>query len=983
MSNQYPQFYQQQAAPYPPTTSAYPQQFTRPSSQQIPHDPRAYQGHHRAQSQAYPPSSYPNAHQQLYGYAPVQSQIPSSGHQLPQPPTHVVHQPQAVGSHPIPAPSPQYPPHPVSAPAGFPIQFSPTSPNATTPFRRPLPTPGVSSHPPSSHFDRSPLPTPGPTPAPASPPSRRQPPTSPSSVTSSSHPRTPAPGSPPSPSTNRRPLPNPQPRSTNAQSLDGGVRSPSPVKDAIKAFSALQGAATDGRPSSPTKFVPYWKRNLPAPNSDRATIGAAPRGWNAGAQNAQSAQSSETTLRDRSQSLNSGRPLPASPSQPPDISGVNFASASTPRALPDPTTPPAIRGGPRPRSPTKPNGHTTSPQKAPVGGSSRRAESPTKSFLTMGPLSPDPSDEDEEVSNPAEKPQYGIRDLPTRSRSIIDHNNARHARTPASIDREEEATRNRPARSATLPQPPLPPPPTQSRHRTTQSVTLRSAFSTPGASTSRAPPASTPTSPSAWPSGLPPLPRAPTSGGSQFSTASSSRYNGREREYVNLDDAPPPSLRRSPSPSASIRTAGPSKPPTFHSAQGNAAGPSRRDNASNPPSPKKFTSPLPQVPSMPPLNFSIPGLPVTSSRVPSPDRQSVRRNASPERQKRNPSPERGRQVPPPLHMKSPSPERRQPFVAPERAEPPPMAAPVPSVPMISFTDTGGSFAEQFGNEWGGPSISVSEPDAPQISINVSEPSDQGPQISMAGPSTQPQQPRRHMPGNPPPPLPRNGAEGGRPSGTVRRGGGMACGGCGGPIVGRIVSAMNARWHPGCFRCSDCDTLLEYVSSYEHEGRPYCHFDYHERFAPRCYHCKTAIVDERFITLDDVELGKRTYHEQHFFCSECGDPFLAPAIPRASGGGELTFKGDGEFEDDDVGFTVYKGYPYCEACHVRLRSPKCKKCKKNIRDGMQAVEALGGKWHYECFACTGCDKPFEDPSFFLRDKKPFCESCFSIILKSEM
>ena len=58
-----------------------------------------------------------------------------------------------------------------------------------------------------------------------------------------------------------------------------------------------------------------------------------------------------------------------------------------------------------------------------------------------------------------------------------------------------------------------------------------------------------------------------------------------------------------------------------------------------------------------------------------------------------------------------------------------------------------------------------------------------------------------------------------------------------------------------------------------------------------------------------------------------------------------------FEDADVGFTVYKGHPYCENCHVRLRMPKCKKCKKSIRDGMRAVEALGGKWCWECFVCT--------------------------------
>ncbi|KAJ3508116.1 hypothetical protein NLJ89_g5932 [Agrocybe chaxingu] len=84
-------------------------------------------------------------------------------------------------------------------------------------------------------------------------------------------------------------------------------------------------------------------------------------------------------------------------------------------------------------------------------------------------------------------------------------------------------------------------------------------------------------------------------------------------------------------------------------------------------------------------------------------------------------------------------------------------------------------------------------------------------------------------------------------------------------------------------------LLEHVSSYEHDGRPYCHLDYHENFAPRCYSCKTAIIEEQFISLDDPALGKRTYHTQHFFCAECGDPFLDPSTQLAtdSNGGQLT------------------------------------------------------------------------------------------------
>lgn len=290
--------------------------------------------------------------------------------------------------------------------------------------------------------------------------------------------------------------------------------------------------------------------------------------------------------------------------------------------------------------------------------------------------------------------------------------------------------------------------------------------------------------------------------------------------------------------------------------------------------------------------------------------------------------------------------------------------PAPSVPKIAYPGDSDSDSSDSDGGWGGPQINVSAPEVPQISISGSS---DVPSISVAAP----------------PPPSAVGANGYShlPAASGKRGAGLACGGCQGPIVGRIVSAMGTRWHPGCFRCCVCNELLEYVSSYEHAGRPYCHFDYHENFAPRCYHCKTAIVDERFITLDDAELGTRTYHEPHFFCSECGDPFLTPTIER--GAGELTFTGDGDFADFGVGFTVHNGYPYCESCHVRLRSPKCKKCTKPIRAGAQAVEALGGKWCWECFTCTGCDKPFDDPAFFLRDSKAFCESCYSIIIKSEL
>ena len=65
------------------------------------------------------------------------------------------------------------------------------------------------------------------------------------------------------------------------------------------------------------------------------------------------------------------------------------------------------------------------------------------------------------------------------------------------------------------------------------------------------------------------------------------------------------------------------------------------------------------------------------------------------------------------------------------------------------------------------------------------------------------------------------------SSTQPQGPGIFCSRCDGVIIGRIVSAMNKRWHPACFQCSVCRTMLEHVSSYEHEGKAYCHMDYHD------------------------------------------------------------------------------------------------------------------------------------------------------------
>ncbi|RIB19744.1 hypothetical protein C2G38_1964797 [Gigaspora rosea] len=152
--------------------------------------------------------------------------------------------------------------------------------------------------------------------------------------------------------------------------------------------------------------------------------------------------------------------------------------------------------------------------------------------------------------------------------------------------------------------------------------------------------------------------------------------------------------------------------------------------------------------------------------------------------------------------------------------------------------------------------------------------------------------------------------------------------------------MGKRWHPEHFNCKQCGITLEYVAFFEKDGYPYCHLDYHELFSPKCGHCGNTI-EGPFITA----LGK-SWHQGHFFCRECGDPFEAG------------------------GFMVKDGFPYCEKDWIRKFAPKCKGCQEPIRG--EFTNALDGMWHRECFVCKVCKTPFNSSYYYIHEGNPYCD-----------
>ncbi|KAG7283652.1 hypothetical protein CRUP_020425, partial [Coryphaenoides rupestris] len=51
--------------------------------------------------------------------------------------------------------------------------------------------------------------------------------------------------------------------------------------------------------------------------------------------------------------------------------------------------------------------------------------------------------------------------------------------------------------------------------------------------------------------------------------------------------------------------------------------------------------------------------------------------------------------------------------------------------------------------------------------------------------------------------------------------GMLCGGCGQPITGRCISAMDLKFHPEHFVCAFCRRVLSQGVFQQHRGQPYC------------------------------------------------------------------------------------------------------------------------------------------------------------------
>lgn len=186
-----------------------------------------------------------------------------------------------------------------------------------------------------------------------------------------------------------------------------------------------------------------------------------------------------------------------------------------------------------------------------------------------------------------------------------------------------------------------------------------------------------------------------------------------------------------------------------------------------------------------------------------------------------------------------------------------------------------------------------------------------------------------------------------------------------------VSALGKSWHVSHFVCAHCETPFgtsPFIVNPQ-DNKPYCERDYEDLFCPRCQACEKPISDYVL-----QAMGK-TWHMLHFVCDECQEPI-----------GERLFvekEGKAYCLDDfykKFGFACARCSElitgeYIEALGKRWHTNcyTCCSCNKSIAG--PNVNAMGFPWHPDCFCCQTCQKTFDDGCFFEHENKPYCEKHF--------
>ncbi|KAG9073649.1 hypothetical protein FS749_014828, partial [Ceratobasidium sp. UAMH 11750] len=148
-----------------------------------------------------------------------------------------------------------------------------------------------------------------------------------------------------------------------------------------------------------------------------------------------------------------------------------------------------------------------------------------------------------------------------------------------------------------------------------------------------------------------------------------------------------------------------------------------------------------------------------------------------------------------------------------------------------------------------------------------------------------------------------------------------CATCSQPITAQFARALGSVFHPDCFRCHDCDSVVieKFFPTDGPDGKQqvFCERDYFARLNLVCAKCDEALRGSY------VTAGDKKYHLEHFTCSVC---------PTLFGPQDSYYEHDGD---------VFCHWHYSTRC-----ATKCAGCNSAILK--EFVECDDGAFHPNCY-----------------------------------
>lgn len=151
-----------------------------------------------------------------------------------------------------------------------------------------------------------------------------------------------------------------------------------------------------------------------------------------------------------------------------------------------------------------------------------------------------------------------------------------------------------------------------------------------------------------------------------------------------------------------------------------------------------------------------------------------------------------------------------------------------------------------------------------------------------------------------------------------------------------IKALGKKWHKLCFKCGNCNKLLDSTTCTEHDGDAFCKSCYGKLFGPKGYGFAGGSSG---LSMDTGNPHQQTRSNVSHYSEAQGAPLINQGKPKWGG------------------------------------TDGCPRCGKAVYFA-EEVRALGKKFHKLCLACANCNKLLDSTTCNDHNNEIFCKACYT-------